>query len=137
MASAAAGNQQVVVDDETREGCSTGIEFETFTGIKVKGRDQPISVHKPVKEAKAQNRGAQVEEQKLFIGRQKEIAEIEKRIEEVVHGSGRYLCVVGRGGLGKSALVSKTLSLCSEHKLKTIIIESPEFERNSVSTAGS
>jgi hypothetical protein len=135
MASAAGGNQEVVVDEDTLAECGKAIEFQTIPGIKVKGREKPITVHKPLKEASKLQKQDQGSGPRLFVGRQQEVSEIAKCVQDVACGNGRFVCIEGRGGLGKSAVVAKMVRLCEESKLKPILIESPEFERNTVCNA--
>jgi DNA-binding NtrC family response regulator len=132
MASKAAGTNQIVVDDTTREEVGPAVEFVEIPGVKVKGRDEPITVHQPVKESKQQKQ-ADKKGSICFVGRKQEVAQLDASVSSAAAGAGKVICIEGKGGMGKSALISQTFEICDRHKMKAVLVESPEFERNTVS----
>src|SRR5437879_11183757 len=51
----------------------------------------------------------------VFVGRQRELAELRAGLEDAVGGRGRFFLVVGEAGIGKTRLVEEVADEATQH----------------------
>jgi class 3 adenylate cyclase/tetratricopeptide (TPR) repeat protein len=82
-------------------------EFEARGGIEVKGKAEPVEAYTVTgrRRAAAPARGMR---DSPLVGRERELAELTRAIEEAQEGGGRIVSLIGEAGLGKSRLIAET-----------------------------
>jgi predicted ATPase/class 3 adenylate cyclase len=58
-----------------------------------------------------------------LIGRENEIGRIDEVIQKAIQGQGQVLSIVGEPGIGKSRLTEKILDLCTNRKMKGMLVD--------------
>ena len=83
-------------------------EFESLSGIEVKGKGEPVPAYRVIspKDTPGRLRGIEGLDAPL-IGREHEVDTLRRIITEVGEGRGQIVCVVGDAGLGKSRLLAE------------------------------
>ncbi len=98
----------VLVAEPTYKLTAPLFAFEKVEGLKVKGKDEPVTAYRALK-AKAEPgslRGIVGLEAPL-IGRQAQLAVLSSAANEIMHGRGMVVSVMGEAGLGKSRLIAE------------------------------
>jgi predicted ATPase/class 3 adenylate cyclase len=83
-------------------------DFEVIEGLEIKGKAEPVQAYR-VLGAKAEPgrlRGIENLEAPM-IGRQEQLATLLEAMQELNHGAGQIVSVMGEAGLGKSRLVTE------------------------------
>ncbi len=98
---AAAKPGEILVGPATRR-LVRSFAFDEARQITIKDRSEPITVH-PLAT------GAAVPEAPAapLVGREREVAQIDAALNDVVAGHGRFIAVTGEAGVGKSRLVAE------------------------------
>lgn len=89
-------------------------EFEPVAPLKLKGRKDPVEVHRLVS-AKARPKSTRGIEglRASLVGREKEMAVLRAAVAALAQGKGNVVALIGEAGLGKSRLLAETRSLLS------------------------
>jgi class 3 adenylate cyclase/tetratricopeptide (TPR) repeat protein len=99
---------EIVVGPDTHRQAEGHFSFQSLETTKIKGRTEPIQIYK-VLSVKEQPRkthrlsGLRAE----LIGRQEEMAQLEKAVQELHKGKGSIFAICGDAGTGKSRLVEE------------------------------
>ena len=99
---------EILVNVDTCRQIEGHFECEYLEAVNVKGKADPVQVHKVVSE-----RGAPVTIRRLsgvradLVGRSLEMAELSKAVEKLKQGKGRIFSICGAAGTGKSRLVEE------------------------------
>jgi hypothetical protein len=102
-------NQTILCDEKTRSMTETEFSFEELGQIKVKGKNEPISIHRPL-ELKVDHSKNQITHDEIsLIGRDAERKIISESLEAHASSTGpRILVLEGDGGMGLSTLARWT-----------------------------
>ncbi|MCK9685009.1 AAA family ATPase [Scleromatobacter humisilvae] len=96
---------RILCDAATRQGCIGGVEFEALEPLRVKGKDQPIAVARPVR---VLDRRGERAASTAIVGRALERAAIERAVQQTAHGEQAHtLLVLGEAGIGKSCVIAE------------------------------
>ncbi|MBI4202349.1 MAG: AAA family ATPase [Chloroflexi bacterium] len=96
------------VSDNTHRFIAPLFDAEDLGGIEVKGKTEPVRAYRILgaKAMPGQLRGIQGL-QSVLVGRDRDLATLKERVEELRRGSGQIVAVMGEAGLGKSRLVAE------------------------------
>jgi class 3 adenylate cyclase/tetratricopeptide (TPR) repeat protein len=99
---------EILITQQTYQRTSHCFDFQELELIQVRGKKQPIQVHKVVriKEKPLRERGIKGLYSPL-IGRSEEYAVCKQYIDQLIAGKGGTLLITGEAGLGKSRLVDE------------------------------
>ena len=97
--------ERIVCDAATRQGCVSGVAFEALEPIRVKGKDAPIAVARPVR---ALDRRIERAASTAIVGRTQERGAIDRAVLQTACGERAHtLLVLGEAGIGKSCLIAE------------------------------
>ncbi len=98
----------VQISGDTYRLIAPFFEVEALGDIAVKGRRQPVAAYRVSRStaAHAPLRGIAGLESPL-IGREKELAMLQRVLSELQEGHGQIVCLIGEAGLGKSRLIGE------------------------------
>ena len=101
----------VVISEETRRLLGTDVEVNTLGPAELKGRATPVVIHEvvDVKGVDERRRGLPGLTSPI-VGREDELAELERLVAMTSAGTGRAAAVVGEPGVGKSRLLRELKS---------------------------
>lgn len=96
----------IQIAPDTYKAVRTFFEFEDLGSIEVKGKSEPISVHRVMgrKESAGRVRGIEGLHAEM-VGRETEMATLRGIVADLKQGVGRIVCVLGEAGLGKTRLI--------------------------------
>jgi class 3 adenylate cyclase/predicted ATPase len=96
----------VVVGDQTRKLCEGFFQFRELTPRKIKGVSQPVIAYEVVELGPLRTRLEAAARRGLakFVGREPELNEMKRAVEQARSGHGQIVGVVGDAGVGKSRL---------------------------------
>jgi predicted ATPase len=96
----------VVVGDQTRKLCEGFFQFRELAPRKIKGVSQPVIAYEVVELGPLRTRLEAAARRGLakFVGREPELNEMKRAVEQVRSGRGQIVGVVGDAGVGKSRL---------------------------------
>ncbi|MEO8653241.1 MAG: AAA family ATPase, partial [Ramlibacter sp.] len=101
---------RILCDTASQHGAAARIEFETLAPILVKGKDEPISIGRPLRVVERRASAATG-----IVGRQRECAAIADTLGRAARGEAAgTLLMVGEAGIGKSRLVAEHLRTAAE-----------------------
>ena len=105
QATAPAGS--IVISDDTRRLVEHYFELRPLGPTIVKGVDVPINVHEVLGARPLRGHFEAAARRGLtkFVGRERELAELERALELALSGHGQVAAIVGEAGTGKSRLV--------------------------------
>ena len=104
----ASARDEILVGPDTHRLTQAIFEFDALTPVHVKGKEEPVSVHKLLapRAAPARERGIPGLVSPL-VGREAELLALSEALESLRAGVGGVVTVVGEAGLGKSRLVAE------------------------------
>ncbi|MDY7076667.1 MAG: adenylate/guanylate cyclase domain-containing protein, partial [Chloroflexota bacterium] len=108
----AAGMWEILTDRDTARRAAEEFTSEELTPIRVKGKREPVPIYRPVGRRSATKEWGRRE--LPIVGREQELAQIEKIIEQVMAGHGQLLVITGEAGVGKSRLLEELIALARE-----------------------
>ena len=98
-----ASSNKILVDQATRKIAQQHFEWKTLAPIQVKGKRGRIAIFQPLRPRWLTFKRQQF--RLAIIGRDSELARVQKVIKLVKAGSGQILSIFGENGVGKSRLV--------------------------------
>ena len=101
----AAGAGQVLVSKGVYQAAQNGFVFQQLDPIFLKGKSGPVDVARLVSQLTPSPVDAY--QSTPFVGRQKELAQVEDLFRRVWAGQGQIMLVEGEAGVGKSCLVGQ------------------------------
>jgi class 3 adenylate cyclase/predicted ATPase len=94
----------ILVDEATVDEASDRVVFESLPPTVVKGRDDIISVYRPIRSKARDRRRASTG----FVGRVPELSKLREAVEELAsRGAGGVIVVEGEAGIGKSTVLAQ------------------------------
>lgn len=105
---------QIFVGPDTYRMTAPMFEFETLEPITVKGKTEPVPAYRPIglKTKPSSVRGLEMKGiSSPLVGRGKERATIQAKLELLLKGQGGIIGVIGEAGLGKSRLIADVKQL--------------------------
>jgi class 3 adenylate cyclase/predicted ATPase len=108
----AAGMWEILMDRATGRGVEGKFICEDLTPIRVKGKQEPVPICRPVgvrSETEVWGR-----RESPIVGRERELTKIEGIIRRVMAGHGQLLIISGEAGVGKSRLLEELIALAYE-----------------------
>lgn len=100
----------ILVGDGARKAAAHGFTWQSLPPLTVKGKADPVAVYGLVGAAKRHAAHAQQSSYVLpMVGREAELALVDRTIEQALTGRGQILAITAEAGLGKSRLVAETI----------------------------
>jgi len=112
----AAGRAEILVDRRTAQRAGEEFICQELAPVLVKGKREPVPICRVVRvreETKVWGQG-KASARRLaspIVGRERELAQIEKIIERAAAGQGQLLAITGEAGVGKSRLLEELVAL--------------------------
>jgi class 3 adenylate cyclase len=95
------------VTKETHRLTKGYFEFKSLGKVQVKGKKKPVEAYQVLKLGQAKSRLEAAEPRGLikFVGRRRELANLEASFSKAKDGQGQVVGIVGEAGIGKSRLI--------------------------------
>jgi len=105
----AAKRDEVIVSDAALRGLEAFFETETVQPLQLKGKSEPVPAFRVLGSLTVESRLLARSRQGLtpFVGRQRELDQLEGLLSEARQSRGSVLCVLGDAGLGKTRLLDE------------------------------
>jgi len=97
----------VQITAETYRLVESLFDVESRGGVEVKGKTEPVEAYTVTGRRHAHGANREMRDSPL-VGRDREIDELTRAIEEAQSGGGHIVSIVGEAGLGKSRLIAET-----------------------------
>ena len=119
-----AAANDILCSEGTYQAARTQLPFQTLPRFVVKGKAEPVAVHRP--------RAERVDARRLppIVGRATERAALARRLEELMNGNSAAVLVEGEAGIGKSRLVEELLQRASTRGLASLVGAGGEIEKS-------
>jgi class 3 adenylate cyclase/tetratricopeptide (TPR) repeat protein len=118
-----AANEEIFCDSATFEGAAKRIEFETLEPVRVKGRQQPVPVYRPIQ--------LLASGPSEIVGRVEERRALRERLETLVTaGRGGVVFLEGDAGIGKSRLVADVIERAVARGVRSMVATGDAIERS-------
>jgi len=118
----AAGRAEILVDRRTAQRAGEEFICQELAPVRVKGKREPVPICRVVRvreETKVWGQGKASASRLAspIVGRERELAQIERIIERVVAGQGQLLAITGEAGVGKSRLLEELVALARRRRM--------------------
>jgi len=118
----AAGRAEILVDRRTAQRAGEEFICQELAPVRVKGKREPVPICQVVRvreETKVWGQGKASASRLAspIVGRERELAQIERIIERVVAGQGQLLAITGEAGVGKSRLLEELVALARRQRM--------------------
>ncbi|MEM7347496.1 MAG: adenylate/guanylate cyclase domain-containing protein, partial [Chloroflexota bacterium] len=124
-------NGQIYVSQRAQRKISKLFEWESLPPMKVKGKAQPIQVHRLVKSKLRRAIRLNEPEYSLpMIGRSEELKTVSDLVEEVLEGKGQIIGITAEAGMGKSRLSAEVIRMCMDEGMSGYGGECQSFGTN-------
>ena len=101
---------QILVNERVRQRTELAFNWKPLPAIKVKGKSEPVTLFE-LQGAIAQ-RGQYLQESRYalpMVGREKELALIDRKLSAALDGYGHVILIVADAGIGKSRLIAEVI----------------------------
>lgn len=115
---------QVLASGRTRRAAGDGFVWESLPALRVKGRAEPVPVHRLVGKA-----AGSVRRRGGMVGRRREWGCLARDLKALLDGQGRAVLVEGEAGIGKSLLVERLARLARKCGVRTLRVVGEADER--------
>ncbi|MCX5748626.1 MAG: AAA family ATPase [Candidatus Saganbacteria bacterium] len=103
---------QVIVGERTHRYTRKAFEFEQLPPLELKGIKKPISAYIAIKQLSKPEKIRGIEGLRAeMIGRDEELGKLKESLDDVIHGRGQMVSIIGEAGVGKSRLVTELKKL--------------------------
>ena len=110
-----AGPNQVLISDATRRLVGDVFMLDELKLSQLKSAMEPVTIWRVMGEKEATSRfAAHVVNLTSFVGREQEVALLNDRWQQAIHGEGQVVLLSGEAGIGKSRIVETFRQLVSE-----------------------
>ncbi len=104
----AAAPGTIVIADSTARLVRHAFELESLGGLELKGKAEPVQAYRVITRRETQGSARGIEGlYSPLVGRGRELQALETLIDELSHGRGQIVSVMGEAGLGKSRLLEE------------------------------
>ena len=111
--SAKPGTVQISADTQTL--IAPLFDFEDLGDTEVKGKRAPVHIYRVLgRKAQPDRERGIVGLESPMVGRDRELASLKKVVEDLQHGGGQIVSLIGDAGLGKSRIISELHGSLSE-----------------------
>jgi class 3 adenylate cyclase/tetratricopeptide (TPR) repeat protein len=108
----------VQITAETQRLVHPYFEVESRGAVEVKGKAEPVSAYRVV--ARNERVGPKVRGRiAALVGREREMTELRRAINETLDGRGRVISLIAEAGLGKSRLIEEVQDHWDRHRPQT------------------
>jgi tetratricopeptide (TPR) repeat protein len=120
-----AARGDILCDLASCEGAARRIEFEALPAIRVKGRERPVDVYRPIQLS------ASGPSETAIVGRAQERRALRDRLDALVAGApGGVVLLEGHAGIGKSRLISDLIERAVARGVRVVVAAGDEIERS-------
>lgn len=109
---------QILVSNQARAATGDTFIWENLPAVKVKGKSDPVPLARLVG---VREQGAirllEPSYALPMVGRERELALIESKLEQALTGKGQIVGITAEAGMGKSRLAAEVIGLAREHGL--------------------
>ncbi|MCH8883446.1 MAG: zinc ribbon domain-containing protein, partial [SAR324 cluster bacterium] len=104
---ALAEEDRILLSPATARLVGDFFETEALESAELKGKAAPVTPHRVVGETLARTRFEAAQQRGFtpYIGRERELSQLRRCLENAINGEGQYVTVVGEPGIGKSRLI--------------------------------
>ena len=97
----------VFLSESTYQAVRDYVECEPLGAVEVKGKSEPVVAYRAVREMATRSRLEVAASRGLtpFVGRDEELTQLRRSIEQVKQGAGQVVFLCGEAGIGKSRLL--------------------------------
>lgn len=97
----------VYISERTYRAVQDYFECEALGEVEIKGKKQPLSLFKVLRERRVQSRleAAALHGLTDYVGRQSELEMLDRYLEQAAQGQGQVVFISGEAGIGKSRLL--------------------------------
>jgi class 3 adenylate cyclase/tetratricopeptide (TPR) repeat protein len=128
---ARAGPNEILVTERAARRRLETFDLEALAPIRVKGKSEPIPVHRLLGRRQATGRqaaaGARVEAP--MVGRVRELAELVARLERARDGRGQVVSIAAEAGMGKTRLVAEVMREAAARGFAVFVGDCPVLAR--------
>jgi class 3 adenylate cyclase/tetratricopeptide (TPR) repeat protein len=112
---------EILCADTTAEAASDSVTFERLEPVSLKGRAEPVGVHR-ARRARPPETAPETQRESAMVGREAERALFAHRLDALVAGAdaAATLAVEGEAGLGKSTLVAEAIQLARARGVRVL-----------------
>jgi len=115
---------QVIVGERTYRYTRKAFEYEPLQPLELKGIKKPISAYIAIKQLPKPEKIRGIEGLRSeMIGRDDELTKLKDAMDEVIHGRGQMVSIIGEAGVGKSRLVTELRSYINKIPLNPPLIK--------------
>jgi len=99
--------RKVLVSADTHKMARDFFRFRPLGKVSVKGKEEPVEAYELVEAGEVETRFEAAVARGLtkFVGREKEITNLEEAFEKAKSGSGQFVGILGEAGVGKSRIL--------------------------------
>ncbi len=102
---AAAG--EILAGQDTHRATENYFTFKSLKPFLVKGKTEPIPIYQVISEKASTAYGREMQVSSEMVGRDQELAKLERNILKAVNGQGSVVNIFGEPGIGKSRLLAE------------------------------
>ncbi|MCZ6750037.1 MAG: AAA family ATPase, partial [SAR324 cluster bacterium] len=104
---ALAEEDRILLSPATARLVGDFFETEALESAELKGKAAPVTPHRVVGETLARTRFEAAQQRGFtpYVGRERELSQMRRCLENAIAGEGQYVTVVGEPGIGKSRLI--------------------------------
>jgi adenylate cyclase len=110
-----AAEGRIVCDEATRAAAGERLAFGATRSIRLKGFDEPVAVHVPLRLRTTRVRGTD-----RLVGRRREMEALIRVLDAAQRGAGSLVVVEGDAGLGKSTLLGAFVARAQERGVRVV-----------------
>jgi class 3 adenylate cyclase/tetratricopeptide (TPR) repeat protein len=110
-----AAGDGILCDDATAQAARAHLRFQALPRIQVKGKADPVAVHRPLEPAR------ELARPRAMLGRGNERTLLAGHLGALQDGTGGLVVIEGEPGIGKSRLLADLLEQARGHGLRTLV----------------